>query len=71
MVCVCVVVVFVVVILLREHFLPDDVSSLILDLQRDVLLPSPFLRVGLGLGLDAHVVLGVGVPVHGWLACTM
>ena len=50
-----------------ESFLPDNVSSLILDLESDVVLPF-ILR--LGLGLDVQVVLVVGgVHVHGgaWL----
>ena len=53
--------------MVTENFLPDIVSSLILDLERDGLLPSisRILRLlRLRLGLDAQVVLGVHVP--GW-----
>ena len=51
--------------IVSENFLPNRVSSLILDLERDVVLPSTssFLRVGLGLGLDVQVILVVGL--HG------
>ena len=58
--------VLLLLLYVSENFLPDRVSSLILDLERDVVLPSTssFLRVGLGLGLDVQVILVVGL--HGW-----
>ena len=39
-------------------------SSLILDMESDVVLPSTILRLGLGLGLGVQVVLVVD-GVHG------
>ena len=53
-----------IVVVVPENFLPDRVSSLILDLERDDVLPSTFPRVGLGLGLDVQVILVI--CLHGW-----